>query len=81
LKITKPHDRQYKTYHRIELAKRLLQETECTVSDIALSLLGYNAVNAFCMNFKKHVGQTPQEFREREKTTTLKKMRNKMNAI
>lgn len=50
--------------HRIEDAKRRLEESDATVLDIALAV-GFNARSAFYNAFKQSVGMTPTAFRGR----------------
>ena len=52
---------------RIEEAKRLLRQTNMTVSDIALNV-GYNNDQSFSRFFKKFEGVTPGEFRSLQNT-------------
>lgn len=53
---------EYVTKTRIDEAKRLLLETNLTVSEIALSV-GYQDPSYFTKVFKKREGQTPTQFR------------------
>lgn len=50
---------------RMQEAKRLLQQTEKPVSEIAY-LVGYGQPNNFCTAFTKHAGCTPLQFRLQE---------------
>lgn len=52
----------YLTKVRIQQAKKLLQDTNMTVSEIALEC-GYAQTNYFCKIFKSIVGQTPLQYR------------------
>ncbi len=52
----------YVTDSRIEMAKRMLVETEMPVINIAYEL-SYNETNYFSKAFKKKVGVTPSEYR------------------
>ena len=52
----------YVTDSRIEMAKRMLVDTEMPVINIAYEL-SYNATNYFSKAFKKKVGVTPSEYR------------------
>lgn len=52
---------QYRNFSRIEYAKRLLENTTCTVSEIAATL-GYEDAAYFCRAFKKITGMTPGEY-------------------
>ena len=52
----------YVTDSRIEMAKRMLVDTEMPVINIAYEL-SYNETNYFSKAFKKKVGVTPSEYR------------------
>ena len=52
---------QYRNISRIEYAKKLLENTTCTVSEIAATL-GYEDAAYFCRVFKKNTGMTPGEY-------------------
>lgn len=54
----------YTNFIRITEAKIILNETDTSVIDIALTL-GYNNQQSFCRFFKKYEGITPGEFRNR----------------
>ena len=51
----------------LEKSKRYLLESDFTVEEIA-ELLGWRSVNVFIRRFKRHYGQTPNEWRKKEKT-------------
>ncbi len=51
-------------HHRVSLAKDKLQHGTQSVTDIALSL-GYQSSSHFTQVFKRHVGTTPNNFRNR----------------
>jgi AraC-like DNA-binding protein len=53
---------------RSHIAKCMLAETSIPVTSIALQL-GYSETSAFSRGFKIQVGETPAEFRKREKST------------
>lgn len=55
---------------RSHIAKCMLAETSVPVTSIALQL-GYSETSAFSRGFKLQVGETPAEFRKREKMMTL----------
>ena len=55
---------------KIEEAKKLLVETEASVTEIS-EILGFSEAKYFGMIFKKQVGVTPIEFRERLKDSKL----------
>ena len=58
----------YKDYiieKRLELAKKLLLETDTPVRDISISV-GYDNYSYFTRLFKKNFGMTPQEFRKEQ---------------
>ncbi len=54
------------TYHRIELAKQLLSETDLRMGDIA-TLLGYEQPHALTMRFQKVMGMSLIAYREKQK--------------
>ncbi len=54
----------YLTAMRMEKAKELLTSTNMKLSDIALEI-GYNEPNYFSHVFRKTVGMTPKEYRQR----------------
>ncbi len=56
----------YLTEVRIKNAKRLLQNSEIPVSNIAVNV-GFNDANYFARVFQKHIGMTPTAFREKER--------------
>jgi len=55
---------------RSHIAKCMLTETSIPVTSIALQL-GYSETSAFSRGFKIQVGETPAEFRKREKMAIL----------
>jgi two-component system response regulator YesN len=55
---------QYITEYRIEKAKRLLENQGTKISEIS-SDVGYTDGNYFGKSFKKYVGLTPSEYREK----------------
>lgn len=50
-------------HKRLSLAKQLLEETDSSVLDIAISV-GYHEQSYFCKVFKKTVGMTPRDYRK-----------------
>ena len=54
----------YLTNLRMERAKKLLRETSMRLTDIAMEI-GYNEPNYFSHVFRKTVGMTPKEYRQR----------------
>ena len=54
----------YVTDRRIEIAKDMLQNTDMPVINIACEL-SYNETNYFSKVFKKKVGLSPTEYRQR----------------
>lgn len=48
--------------HRVEEAKRLLQESDETVANVCYRA-GFNSKSTFNSAFRRHTGQTPSEFR------------------
>jgi|GEM_PF-5730326 len=54
---------EYVTHHRLEVAKRILKQTEATVTDIALES-GFSSLSSFANTFKNHEGLSPSEWRE-----------------
>jgi AraC-like DNA-binding protein len=59
---------QYLNLIRITEAKRLLDESDLKIIDIAFST-GFNHVSSFNRTFKLISGQTPNEYRKREKNS------------
>lgn len=59
---------EYLARHRLEVAKRMLRETDEKIGDIAAKLKYQNAQN-FIRYFKKHEGITPGQYREAEQVT------------
>lgn len=55
-----PH--QYLTEKRLSEARRLLSETDRSVTDICLAV-GFSSLSSFSWMFRKHVGQSPEEYR------------------
>ncbi len=55
---------QYLTEFRLEKAKKLLMDSRCKISDISAKV-GYSDGNYFGKTFKKLVGLSPSEYRER----------------
>lgn len=55
---------QYITEYRIEKAKRLLEDPCSKISDIS-SKVGYTDGNYFSKSFKKYVGLSPSEYRDK----------------
>ncbi len=58
--------RQYIIDKRLQLARKLLNNTKKPINEIAIET-GFKSSNYFSRLFKKTVGITPREFREREK--------------
>ncbi|MDO5154736.1 MAG: response regulator [Eubacteriales bacterium] len=54
---------EYLTNIRIEKAKELLLNTECSMKEICV-MVGYSEPNYFSRSFKKNVGVTPTEYKE-----------------
>ena len=54
---------EYLTNIRIDKAKELLLDSECTMKQIC-TMVGYSDPNYFSRSFKKKVGVTPTEFKE-----------------
>ena len=57
---------------RLESARRYLKQTDRQVKDIA-TLLGYNDVNYFYLQFKKKYGMTPTKYRKSNSSTIHEK--------
>ena len=55
---------QYITEYRIEKAKQLLNDSSYKITDISAKV-GYTDGNYFGKSFKKHVGLSPKEYREK----------------
>ncbi len=60
---------QFVTNHRLEEARRLLLETDMTVSQIALAV-GYEHACNFSTRFKAQFNDTPRAFRSSNRTVT-----------
>ncbi|WMJ80545.1 response regulator [Clostridium sp. MB40-C1] len=61
----------YLTQRRIEEAKKLLENTNISINDLAFDV-GYNEPNYFCKVFKKLEGVTPLEYRcKRRKSSSI----------
>ena len=56
----------YLTGVRIREAKRLLLETQMTISEVALAV-GYSSASFFIRSFKKTEGISPSEYRKGKK--------------
>ena len=56
----------YLTSLRIREAKRLLLETQMTISEVALAV-GYSSASFFIRSFKKTEGISPSEYRKGKK--------------
>ncbi len=52
----------YINFHRINIAKQMLRNTDSSITDIAL-LTGFYDSQHFLKTFKKNTGQTPSEYR------------------
>jgi len=57
----------YVTRRRIEAAKLILEESNETVNDVA-QLVGFASAASFCASFKRITGESPNEFRNKNKT-------------
>jgi two-component system response regulator YesN len=55
---------EYLTNVRIDKAKKLLEESELSIKEICISC-GYTDPNYFSRSFKKNVGVTPTEYKDR----------------
>lgn len=62
----------YLTYRRIDIAKEMLLDTDMPMKNISIEL-SYNEPNYFSRTFKKNVGVTPSEYRDRGKKEEEKK--------
>ena len=62
----------YLTSVRLEASKKLLEETDLPINDIALDV-GYTRVNYFSRVFKKEFGMSPIDYRNRKGKTKKKK--------
>ncbi|WP_199613768.1 helix-turn-helix domain-containing protein [Paenibacillus alkalitolerans] len=61
---------EYLTEYRIEMAKRWLEDTTHKISDIA-GKLRYANTSAFIRTFRRSVGVTPGQYRERQQSVEL----------
>lgn len=55
---------EYIMHHRLEVAKKMLKETEASVTEIAIEA-GFSSLASFANTFKNHVGLSPSEWREK----------------
>lgn len=55
-----PHE--YLTRHRIDRARRLLRETDRSVTDVCLDV-GFESLGSFSSLFRRHMGVSPRAFR------------------
>ena len=53
----------YQKEYRLQLAQKLLLETDCTVAEIA-HRVGYENPNKFSSAFREAAGMTPTEYRK-----------------
>ncbi len=60
-----PHE--YLTDYKLRYAKSLLRSTDMKILDIAMST-GHSTVSQFQLNFKKHFGMTPGQYRKNSKS-------------
>jgi AraC-like DNA-binding protein len=65
-----PH--QYLTQRRIERAQRLLSKTDCPVTQICFEV-GFESLGSFSWLFRRRVGMSPEQFRVRQRSLTLKR--------
>ena len=59
---------QYLLQYRLEIAKKILLNTDCTISDIALKC-GFKNVYYFSNTFKEKTGITPSLFRKTKRNS------------
>lgn len=67
--LHRKYERNFKQYLndlRISESKRLLRETDRTITEIAYAV-GYNSIPHFNRVFKQHTGTTPTEYRDEKK--------------
>lgn len=57
---------QYATSLRLSQAKKLLSSTSLKIQDIS-SMLGFSNSTVFCSTFRKHIGMSPQKYRENDR--------------
>lgn len=57
----------YLSHYRIKKAKKLLKDTNLSITDIALTV-GFNSVNYFNNNFKRLTDMTPAQYRNQIKS-------------
>ncbi len=67
-KLMKMSPMEYVTGWRMEIAKRVLQKADASLTDAAESA-GYASDSAFTRTFKKETGMTPAKFRKAEKSS------------
>lgn len=56
---------------RLKEAKKMLIETDISISDIS-QLIGFSSTNYFGDTFKKNIGLSPTQYREKNKTEAFK---------
>ena len=61
----------YITSRKIECAKKLLNNDRLLIGQIA-KMVGYEDQRYFCHVFKKNVGMTAQNFRDKQKILQIK---------
>ena len=59
---------QYLEKRRMEIAKRLLRETDISIGDVA-ERVGYSDQTYFTVCFRKNMKMTPMQYRTGEKNT------------
>ena len=69
----------YVAAQRLQAAKRLLQATEDSVTDVCLAV-GFHSLGSFSAFFKRHCGMTPREFRRRARAFTSAEQPDSMAA-
>lgn len=56
---------QYATSLRLSQAKKLLSSTNLKIQDIS-AMLGFSSSTVFCSTFRKHIGVSPQKYRDND---------------
>ena len=60
---------QYRNQSRIEYAKKLLKNSDCSITEIAIAV-GYEDTAYFCRAFKKITGMTPGDYAASSNSST-----------
>lgn len=62
------YPKEFILYHRINISKDLLKQTEQTITTIAI-VIGFKSLSSFCKTFKRKVRLSPSEWRNNSVNT------------